>query len=411
VHYKIKRYKLRTRRFARKFEKRYRDHPHIVPVLAGLSVLLIAFILVITLRDSAITVNKLDANIVILHADDVTQTLPTREETVGEFLGNAGVALNEGDVVEPGLDTKIEEDDFRVNVYRATPVVIEDEGKRILSYSAAQTPRSIADQAGIIVYPEDDIRTVPATDFFIDGIAHKVVIKRSTPVFLNLYGTALSLRTHARTVGDLLDEKKVVLAPDDKVLPSLDTELSDKSEVFVTRFGTQVLSVEESIPMPTETIEDTSLSFGSVAIRQQGAPGKKSVTYELELKNGIEIGRKKIQEVIVQEPVKQIIAKGRAISITTDKTAAMNAAGIAPSDHAYVNYIVTRESRWNVYATNTSSGAYGLCQALPGSKMATAGSDWQTNPVTQLKWCNGYALGRYGSWSAAYDFWVSHGWW
>jgi uncharacterized protein YabE (DUF348 family) len=412
VHYKLKRFKLRSRRSMRRFEKRYREHPHVVPVLAGVSVLCIALILLITLRDSNVVVRKLEeANIVILHADDQTLIVPTREETVGGFLKNAQITLNEGDIVEPGVDTLIEEDDFRINVYRATPVVILDEDKRILSYSAAQTPRSIADHAGLIVYPEDDIRTAPATDFFVDGIAQKVVIKRSTPVNLNLYGTGLPLRTQAKTVGEVLTEKQVVLAVDDQVQPSLDTALSDNIQIFVTRFGTQVLTLEETIAIPTQTIDDTTLSFGTVVVRQQGAVGKKSVTYQLELKNGVEVKRTKIQEVIVQQPVTQIIAKGKAISIPTDKTAAMNAAGIAPSDHVYVNYIVSRESRWNVFATNSSSGAYGLCQALPGSKMASAGSDWQTNAVTQLKWCNSYAIGRYGTWGAAYDFWVARHWW
>lgn len=411
MHYKLKRYKLKSRRYFRKLEKRYWDHPILLPIAVGLSILLIVFILAVTLRDSTITVKKLDANIVILHVDNQTETLPTRAETVGDFLANADIELNEGDVVEPGVETPIEEDDFRVNVYRANPVVIDDDGKQMLTYSAAQTPRSIADQAGLIVYPEDDVKEVPAVDFLKDGIATKLIIKRSTPVYLNLYGSSLPIRTHAKTVGELLDEKKVVLAKGDMVKPSLDTPLKNKTEVFVTRFGTQVLSVEESIPMPIETVEDKTLSFGTIVIRQQGAPGKKSVTYELELVNGREVGRKKIQEIIVQEPIKQVVAKGLAISIPTDKTAAMNAAGIKVSDHPYVNYIVSRESRWNIYATNSTSGAYGLCQALPGDKMASAGSDWRTNPVTQLIWCNGYAVGRYGSWPAAYDFWISHGWW
>ncbi|MCW4459351.1 lytic transglycosylase domain-containing protein [Microbacterium sp. MPKO10] len=56
-----------------------------------------------------------------------------------------------------------------------------------------------------------------------------------------------------------------------------------------------------------------------------------------------------------------------------------------------------RESGWNVYAHNASSGAYGIPQALPGSKMASAGADWQTNPATQITWGLGYIAGRYGS--------------
>lgn len=56
-----------------------------------------------------------------------------------------------------------------------------------------------------------------------------------------------------------------------------------------------------------------------------------------------------------------------------------------------------RESNWRVNATNRSSGAYGIPQALPGTKMASAGEDWLTNPETQIKWGLGYIKGRYGS--------------
>ena len=73
--------------------------------------------------------------------------------------------------------------------------------------------------------------------------------------------------------------------------------------------------------------------------------------------------------------------------------------------------LIEKESGWNPVARNRSSGAYGLCQALPGTKMASAGSDWESNPVTQLKWCNGYAKGRYGSWAAAYSFWQRNHYW
>jgi hypothetical protein len=72
--------------------------------------------------------------------------------------------------------------------------------------------------------------------------------------------------------------------------------------------------------------------------------------------------------------------------------------------------IVERESGWNVSATNSSSGAYGLVQALPGSKMASAGSDWKTNAATQIKWGLDYMKSRYGSPAAAWKFWQANGW-
>ncbi len=85
----------------------------------------------------------------------------------------------------------------------------------------------------------------------------------------------------------------------------------------------------------------------------------------------------------------------------------MAAAGIAESDWGYVDYVVSRESGWNPNATNSSSGACGLVQALPCSKVPGSGYD----PVDNLRWANGYAVGRYGSWAGAYSFWTQNHWW
>jgi hypothetical protein len=62
-----------------------------------------------------------------------------------------------------------------------------------------------------------------------------------------------------------------------------------------------------------------------------------------------------------------------------------------------------RESHWNVYAHNPSSGAYGIPQALPGSKMASAGADWATNPETQIRWGIGYIAARYATPCGAWE--------
>ncbi len=72
--------------------------------------------------------------------------------------------------------------------------------------------------------------------------------------------------------------------------------------------------------------------------------------------------------------------------------------------------IVDRESGWNYKATNPSSGAYGLVQALPASKMSSAGSDWRTNPATQIKWGLNYMNDRYDSPCGAWEFWQANNW-
>ncbi|MBJ7904496.1 transglycosylase SLT domain-containing protein [Streptomyces sp. NPDC004549] len=72
--------------------------------------------------------------------------------------------------------------------------------------------------------------------------------------------------------------------------------------------------------------------------------------------------------------------------------------------------IVNHESSWNYRAVNASSGAYGLFQALPGSKMSSVGADWQTNPATQIKWGLNYMNSRYGSPCQAWSFWQANSW-
>ena len=80
------------------------------------------------------------------------------------------------------------------------------------------------------------------------------------------------------------------------------------------------------------------------------------------------------------------------------------------SEFPCLDALWTRESNWNPFAQNTYSGAYGIPQALPGSKMASVGSDWATNPATQIKWGLDYIQDRYGSPCSADSFQASNGW-
>jgi hypothetical protein len=83
--------------------------------------------------------------------------------------------------------------------------------------------------------------------------------------------------------------------------------------------------------------------------------------------------------------------------------------GFATSQFSCLNNIWTRESNW-IYNAENASGAYGIPQALPGSKMASAGADWATNPTTQIKWGLGYIKSVYGTPCDAWIFWQAHSW-
>ncbi|WP_293699026.1 lytic transglycosylase domain-containing protein [uncultured Agrococcus sp.] len=98
---------------------------------------------------------------------------------------------------------------------------------------------------------------------------------------------------------------------------------------------------------------------------------------------------------------------GSAQAIARDLLAAK---GWGDDEYACLYNLWMRESNWNVYAQNPSSGAYGIPQSLPGSKMASAGSDWQTNPETQIRWGIGYIEGRYGTPCGAWAHSEAVGW-
>jgi hypothetical protein len=81
---------------------------------------------------------------------------------------------------------------------------------------------------------------------------------------------------------------------------------------------------------------------------------------------------------------------------------------VGSGQFACFSNIVSRESGWNYTATNPSSGAYGLVQSNPGTKMASVAPDWRTNPATQIKWGLNYMNSRYGSPCGAWQFWQAH---
>ena len=420
---KIKRYQAHYYKFKKQRAGKVRKaarHPFAVPVatLFGLVLITGGLLLFFNRKTAAI-----DPNVVVISYDRQQQIVSSAEPTVGGLLDKLELKLNEGDVVEPALDTPIQQDDFRINIYRAVPVEISDGGQNTFALSARTTERSVASQAGVVIYPEDKLTMQPITDFVgTGGISERVIVDRATPVNVNLYGAPIVIRTHAATVGELLKERNIKLLPQDQVRPALETPIASAGQVAVVRNGLSTITVQEDIAMPVQNVADNTLAYGTSATRQQGAPGKKAVVYEINTQNGVEVGRKAIQTTVVQEPVAEIRVVGSNLSgIKGD----MARAGIPPDQYQYADYIISKESGWcptkwqgeyggcpAYHGTPTSSGVgYGLCQSTPAWKMASAGSDWGTNPVTQLKWCTGYANGRYGSWQNAYNFWVKNRWW
>lgn len=353
-----------------------------------------------------------NTRVVTVHENGHTRTIATNARTVKEALNRLGVVLAAHDKTEPSLDQPVLGGQFTINVYHARTIAVVDGANTFTVMTAERSPREIAEKAGFAVEPEDQFafkrvdtedNTAPTTE---------MVIKRAKNITFSLYGTSSPLRTNENTVAELLKERGVDLDKGDEVNVPLAARIVEGMTVSIDRVSKDTETKEEPVPFTIQQIQDVNQPLTYKQVKTAGQNGKKLVTYQITKRNGQEAEKVAIKEVVTQQPVTEVMvvgAKPFASNVSGEKTAIMAAAGIAESDYSYVDYIVSHESGWRVNASNGRT--WGLCQALPGSKMSSAGADWQTNPITQMKWCNGYAVGRYGSWAAAYSHWLSaHSW-
>jgi len=377
---------------------------------ASLGFLLLLNIFAVAGKNSAKATGQGNKILTVFESGQKT-SFKTNAKTIREALKAQKINFSKEDSIEPGLDEELTGAEYSINIYRAKPVVIEDGELKTKILTAAQTPRQIAEKAGLNVHNEDKLAFEESGNILEDGSINTLKITRAKEISVDLFGKTESFRTQAKTVEDFLKEKKIILGKDDGISVDLKTQISNGLNFRIWRNGKQTLTVEEPTDFQTETIQDANKDSGYKEIKEAGEKGTKSVTYEVEMQNGKEISRKKINETEIKAAKKQVVIVGTKTSLPAGShTDWMSAAGISASDQGSANAIISQESGWRVNATNRSSGAYGIPQALPGSKMASAGSDWQTNPITQLKWMNSYVVGRYGSWQNAYAHKKSKGW-
>lgn len=236
------------------------------------------------------------------------------------------------------------------------------------------------------------------------------------------------------SVAKLLDEAGVTLSALDEVSVPLDAQVTEGLAVTVVRVTTEVVTEEEIDKFEVIEEDDATLAKGEKKVETEGVDGKINKTFEVTYRDGEESTREVIAEVVVQKRVDEVVKVGTKEDTGTtatdaDATSAPASTGpvssgsnrdIARSMLAsfgwgddqwpYLDQLWQRESGWNQYADNPYSSAYGIPQALPGSKMASAGADWATNPATQIKWGLGYIKSRYGSPAAAWAHSQSVGW-
>lgn len=243
-----------------------------------LIVFLISFVIGTTMAKNALintyaegedtVFEDVEEHFVTFYDDGGKLIVKTNARTVKEALDKAGYKINSGDIVEPGLDTKINRDNFFINIYRARPALVKVGLNEKYLMTASSDPRKILEDAGFVVYDGDEIKLVENPNFLETGVA-------------TLYE--------------------------------------------LTRNGGRTVTVETEIPFKEIEEKDYNLAPGQKEVRQMGEPGLKVANYEVLYVDGVEAERTLLSESVTREPVDRIVAVGVSAIQRKPLTASMGA--------------------------------------------------------------------------------------
>lgn len=267
------------------------------------------------------------------------------------------------------------------------------------------------------------------------GTDRDVINEDRVVVSIEADGETIEQSLGGGTVGDVLAAAGIVVGPDDIVSEQLNSPLVDGQQITIQRVDGDIVTEEIVDAHESTTVKSDSLYKGEKKVTTAGVDGHAVHTYRVVRVDGEEVSREVLAEVVTQERVDEVITVGtkerpRAVAASTNssssgatssgpvmsgsnreigQTLAANR-GWTGEQWTCLDALWKRESNWNHLAQNRSSGAYGIPQALPGSKMGSVASDWRTNPATQITWGLNYISGRYGTPCGAWSHSQSRGW-
>jgi hypothetical protein len=252
----------------------------------------------------------------------------------------------------------------------------------------------------------------------------------ATNVTLNVRGESKTFDTVGKTVADVLSDEGVKVQYGDDVFPALQDFVGDNQQIYVDKMISKSEIATWDIPFPEQRIDDDTINQGEEHVQQEGVEGKAQNTVIIRQVAGQELSRQTVSSVLLSDPVDRIVKVGTKVAPSKPAAEApappvmkvpdseikqyameqIKARGWDESEYSCLDPLWARESGWRVNAGNSGSGAYGIPQALPASKMASAGADYLTNPMTQVRWGLGYIAGRYGTPCNAWHQWQTKHW-
>jgi uncharacterized protein YabE (DUF348 family) len=350
---------------------------------------------------------------VTIDYDGQVHTVDAYGRTVGDLLRYHRIPVREGDLVQPAASSEAT-DGGEVVVRSSREITVEIDGETRTVSTTAHTVGELLAAMG----PRGDGALATASRSSVLG-REPVRVSTLKTVQVAVDGSVLPLRTTQSTVRDVLADVRISLGPDDRTSVPLSAAAVDGMLVLVNRGDTASDQVREVLPFTTERIESADLPEGYEVVRTRGVPGEAVSTFEVRTLSGTVVERTLVSREVTREPIDEVVLVGTmdvsSVSVDPDSARAIGRAlaaerGWGDDQFVCLDKLWTKESGWRWNADNPASSAYGIPQALPGEKMATAGADWRTNPTTQIRWGLGYIAGRYGTPCNAWAHSVSVGW-
>ncbi|MCU9615299.1 ubiquitin-like domain-containing protein [Caldibacillus lycopersici] len=246
---------------------------------------------------------------VALTLDGETKEIRTHAKTVEDILVDLDINYKAHDYVSPALDTKIKENQ-KIVWKQAQQVILKVDGEEQKVWTTSDTVGQFLKEQNLVVNDQDKLNVAADTKIKNDleiqlDVAFKVVV--------NDGGTEKEVWSTSTTVADFLEQQGIKLNELDRIEPELEQTLSKDSVVKVIRVEKVTDVVEESIDYSVVTKKDSSLENGKQKVVQTGQEGKLQKKYEVVMENGVVVSKKLISEEVVQESTDKIVAVGTKV--------------------------------------------------------------------------------------------------
>ena len=374
---------------------------------------------------------------VAVSIDGQARTVHTRSDTVAGALKSAHVTIGAHDVLAPSASSSLHQG-TRIVVLRGRLLHLDVNGRQVSVWTTASTVSQALSELG---YGAGDTVSVSRSTR-LPLTPTQITLLTPKAVTIHVDHSVLEVITTDRTVGQAIAAAGVRVGVHDRVSAAAASALRDGEVIVVNRVRLATQTTTKSIPFATKTSKDSAATVGTTIVISLGHKGMEKVSYQLVYIDGKLAGRRLMRTVVVHKAVAQVQKVGSKklvapaatkttkakSSSSSSSTSTGSTAGPVPKGDAQsiakamllargwggdqfscLVSLWNRESGWRTNAANPS-GAYGIPQAVPGSKMSSAGPDWQTNATTQIKWGLGYIAARYSTPCGAWAHSQSSGW-